>query len=102
MCSFMQIAFAYDVVALENASRLVTGHLHRHAFGHAGPHEVSNSRPPKIVHESARQPRFDARRFPCSLESFDRPAAAVENLPANSTGFPQFLRFCSLSLQERT
>jgi hypothetical protein len=51
-CGRDQVAFADDVVPLENGAGFVPRHLHRHAFGDAGANEISNGAAAKIVGKS--------------------------------------------------
>ena len=48
-----QISIADDIIAIEDATRLVTAQFHGGAFGNAGADHVSNRRPPEVVRDAA-------------------------------------------------
>ena len=67
----LEVARAHNVVPIEHAARLVPGDLHRDGFGHAGPGQVPDGRPPEVMREAAEQLRAlkdrDRRRVRAGL-----------------------------------
>ena len=52
-CSFAQIGFADDIVAIENSARFVPADCHRNTFWDSAPHHVSHCRPTQIMKQQA-------------------------------------------------
>jgi hypothetical protein len=53
--AFAQIRLRRDVVAVEDAPRLVAGQLHGDALGDAGAHEIPHCGTTEVVHDSSDQ-----------------------------------------------
>jgi hypothetical protein len=56
-----QVAAAHDVVPFEHRAGFVPCELHRHALGHAGPHEVANNGPTEVVRDASGTARGQPR-----------------------------------------
>src|SRR5579883_783226 len=66
------IRVVHDILAVENASRLVTAEFHRYALRDAGAHHVSNRSAPEIVHNDAAKSGLLTCRVPGFPEVADR------------------------------
>ncbi len=87
MGGITQIAFAYDVVPVKNAARLVPEDLHGDVFGHTAPDVVPRCRPAKVVRGSP----SDAGSFACApprgIEIADGFPVAGKNVRDDATLF---------------
>jgi hypothetical protein len=77
-----------DVVSLEHAPGLVSGHLHRHPLGNAGADEIADRGPAEVVQDAPGTPGCRTGRPECDAEALDRPARAVEDARANDLQLP--------------
>lgn len=90
---------SYEAFRFKDGTSLVPRELHGHAFGHTGPHEVSDGGPSEVVWDPARTARVDPRLAPRFVErtlsdalprllalcvaedvSYDRPVISLQRL----------------------
>jgi len=53
-----EVAFAHNVVPVENGARFVAADLHCNGFGNASPHHVANSTPSQVMEQQTNVPRL--------------------------------------------
>lgn len=73
------VSVVHDVVAVEDAARLVAAYFHRDALGNAGPQHVPGGRSAQIVNDDSRQSRLLAGRFPGFSKIADRLTVVVRD-----------------------
>ena len=76
-----QFPLVHDVVAVKDASGLVTSEQHGHTLRHAGPDEVSRCRPATVVKQPSGNASVSARGGPRRLPLPHRYAVALEDEP---------------------
>src|SRR5437870_7800906 len=64
-----QVSVAHDIIAVEDAMRLVAAQFHRDAFGDAGAHHVPDGRPAEVVRNAARAACGDPGTAPLVVEA---------------------------------
>src|SRR5687768_1372392 len=77
----LQVVSAGDVVALEDARRLVARELHRHALRHAGADQFAHGAPAHIVRDATWTSSRSARSLPRLVEARDCPRLLLASAP---------------------
>jgi len=78
-----QISIADDIIAIEDAARLVTAQFHRDAFGNAGADHVPDGRATEFVRDAARAAGGDPGAAPGVVEAAGEVLQDVEESPLN-------------------
>ena len=67
-----QVSVAHDIIAIEDAARLVAAQFHRHAFRDAGADHVPDGRSAEVVRDAARAAGGDPGAAPRVVEAAGR------------------------------
>src|SRR5262249_22225683 len=83
-----EILLAYDVVALKDFARSMSGDAHGNRLGDAISHHVPHSGSPKVVEEHCGVPRSLARILPCNVKHSHRTTTTVKQVAGDDAANP--------------